>query len=152
MLQVGDQVPDLDLPNYDGQRISLASLRGRPVVLYFFPKAGTYGCTIETKGFVEGYDELERRGATVIGVSVDGAEKQGAFARECQVRFPLIADRDGTVTRAFGVRGFLGLARRVTFLIDADGRIAEVVEGMRPGPHVEAALRRLPPAAGDRPA
>lgn len=147
MLKVGDTVPPIEATNHDGTHVSLAAYRGHPIVLYFFPRARTPGCTRETRAFAEGYEDLQRHGAVIIGVSTDPVQRQHEFAGECNVRFPLIPDTDRSIARTFGVLGLLGMARRVTFLIGADGRILEVVEGMRPGPHVEAALRRLAPAA-----
>lgn len=152
MLSVGDVVPDLELVNHDGSRFSLASLRGHAVVLYFFPRANTPGCTKETRGFAAEYEGLRQRGVVVIGVSTDPADRQRKFAADCQASFPIVPDTGRSVARAFGVLGFLGMARRVTFLIDPEGRVVEVVEGMRPGPHVEAALRRLAPGQPSGPA
>lgn len=150
MLRIGDPAPALEARSYDGTTVSLAALRGRSVVLYFYPRAGTPGCTQETRAFTEGFAELGQGGAAVIGVSTDAVERQRKFAEDCGAPFPLVPDTDRSIARAFGVLGFLGMARRVTYLIGPEGRILEVIEGMRPGPHVAAALRRFrAPPTGD---
>ena len=140
MLAVGDVAPDFSFPLPDGTTRTLASYRGRPVVLYFFPKANTTGCTLETRGFAQRYEEFQRAGLEVIGVSVDSAETQTAFAEKCGSRFPMVADRSKEIARKYDVLGLLGWAKRVTFLVDAEGRIRAVVEGMSPSPHLKAAV------------
>lgn len=141
MLGVGDLAPDFSIPLPDGSARMLSSYRGRPVILYFFPKANTSGCTLETRGFSQRYDGLRRAGFEVIGVSVDSAETQSAFAEKCGSRFPMVGDPTKEVARKYGVLGLLGWAKRVTFLVDADGRVRDVIEGMLPGPHLAAAER-----------
>ena len=142
MLAVGDTAPSFVGTTADGGSFDLATFRGRPLVLYFYPKANTTGCSIEARGFAASYPELQRAGIAVVGVSVDSVETQRSFADRCGVPFPLVADRDRSVAKMYGVLGLLGIARRVTFFIGADGRIEEVVEGMRPGPHVQRAQER----------
>lgn len=149
MLKVGDSAPSIEATNHDGSHLSIATPPGHPVILFFYPRARSPGCTIETKGFSETFEEFQRRGVTVIGVSTDPIERQHRFAEECDAKFPIIADTDRSIAREFGVLGILGMARRVTFLIGPDGRITEVVEGMRPGPHVEAAVRRFSPKGSE---
>ena len=109
------------------------------MVVYFFPKANTSGCTLETRGFSQRYEEFQRAGLEVVGVSVDSAETQTAFAAKCGSKFPMVGDRSKEIARNYGVLGFLGVAKRVTFLVDADGRIRDIVEGMLPAPHLKAA-------------
>jgi len=139
MLAVGDLAPDFPIPLAEGKTRTLASYRGHPVVLYFFPKANTTGCTIETRWFAQRYDEFQRAGIEVIAVSVDSTETQSAFAEKCGSRFPMVGDPSKEVARKYGVLGLLGWAKRVTFFVDAEGRIRGVVEGMTPGPHLRAA-------------
>ena len=139
MLAVGDEAPDFSIPLADGTTRTLSSYRGRRVVLYFFPKANTTGCTIETRGFAQHYDEFQRAGVEVIGVSVDSADTQTEFAKKCGSRVPMVGDRSKEIAREYGVLGLMGWAKRVTFLVDADGRVRDVVEGMTPGPHLRAA-------------
>lgn len=139
MLAVGDLAPDFSIPLPDGSTRMLSSYRGRSVILYFFPKANTTGCTIETRGFTERYEQLHRAGVEVIGVSVDRASTQSAFGAKCGSKFPLVGDATKEVVRQYGVLGLLGVAKRVTFFIDAEGRIRDRVEGLRPAPHLRAA-------------
>jgi len=139
MLAVGDAAPDFGFRAPDGSSRTLSSYRGRPVVLYFFPKANTTGCTLETRGFAERYAGFQQRGIEVIGVSVDTSDTQTSFAEKCGSRFPLVGDASKDIARAYGVLGLLGVAKRVTFLLDGEQRVREVVEGMLPSPHLRAA-------------
>ncbi len=143
MLARGDLAPDFEAPTSDGKRLTLSSLRGAPVVVYFFPKAGTAGCTRESLGFAHLFPALEPRGVRVVGVSVDDLEHQSRFAENCSLPFPLIADPGKEIARRYGVLGAFGLARRVTFLLDKDLRVTDVVESFLPGPHVQAVRQRL---------
>lgn len=143
MLSAGAEAPDFTGPASDGTSFTLSSLRGRPVVLYFYPKANSPGCTVEARGFSEHFPDFVRAGVAVVGVSADTVESQARFREKCAVPFPLIADRDRSISRRYGVLGLLGMAKRVTFFLNADGRVAEVLEGVLPGPHVRRALERL---------
>ena len=135
-LAPGDPAPEFEAATGDGGRLRLTSLRGAPLVLYFYPKASSYGCTRESLGFAHIYPELQRRGVRLVGVSVDDVEQQRAFAEECRLPFPLVADNGKEIARKFGVLGAFGIARRVTFLLNADGRIQEIVDSALPGTHV----------------
>jgi peroxiredoxin Q/BCP len=143
MLRLGDLAPDFAIPTADGPARSLSSYRGHRVILFFFPKANTTGCTRETRGFAERYDEFQQVGVEVIGVSVDSAETQADFARKCGSRFPMVGDPSKEIARAYGVLGLLGLAKRVTFFLDGEGRVQEIVEGMLPSPHLTKAAEWL---------
>jgi thioredoxin-dependent peroxiredoxin len=147
MIEVGALAPEFIGTTAEGAPFSLSSTRGRPLVLYFYPKASTAGCTREAREFTSVYDDLQREGVDVVGVSVDTVGAQKRFAENCGIPFPLIADSDKAIARMYGVLGILGVARRVTFLIDATGRVSEVVEGILPGQHVQAARSRfgIPP-------
>ena len=140
---MGDTAPDFTAPNQDGTPFRLSSLRGSPVVLYFYPKADTPGCTIEGKGFRDVYPEFTARKVNVVGVSVDDCPAQKAFAQKYGFPFPLIADTSKAVATAYGVLGPKGSARRVTFLIDANGKVLEVVDSSSAGPHLERARARF---------
>ena len=143
MLEPGAVAPEFQGTTQDGTPIALSAYRGRPVVLYFYPKATTTGCTLEARGFAERYPELSKAGAEVIGVSVDSVEDQKSFSEKCHLPFPLVADHDKSIARQYGVLGLLGVAKRVTFLLDAEGKVVERVDGMMPGHHVERAVERL---------
>ena len=147
MLDAGDVAPSFRATAADGSPISLDDFRGRPLVLFFYPKAGSPGCTRETEGFVGAYEALHAAGVALLGVSVDTTSSQARFAVRCQVPFPLVADHDGSVARSYDVLGLLGLARRVTFLLDADGVVREVIRSPFPRVHVRRAVARWGPQA-----
>jgi len=144
MVAVGQEAPDFTGRTADGSSLSLSSFRGHPVVLYFYPKANSGGCTMEARRFAQHFGDFQRAGVAVVGVSVDSVEAQKRFADKNSLPFPLVADRDRSIAKLYDVLGFLGMAKRVTFLIDERGRVAEVVEGMLPGPHFQRALDWLP--------
>jgi peroxiredoxin len=122
---VGDLAPRVQARAHDGSTIDLRDFRGRYLVLYFYPKAFTHGCTIETKQFRDHCAELAALGASVVGVSPDRRQLQCDFAQLHQLPFRLIADEDGAVCGAFGARrSLVPLTKRVTFVIDPQGRIA----------------------------
>jgi len=139
MVAAGELAPDFEAPNQDGTPFRLSSLRGSPVVLYFYPQADTPGCTIESKGFQEHLAEFEQKGVRVVGVSVDDCPAQKAFATKYGLRFPLVADTKKEVTGRYGVLNPHGRARRVTFLIGRDGKVLEVVEASSAAGHVDRA-------------
>src|ERR1700690_2821227 len=117
MLKVGEMAPPFIGRATNGTEISLQALHGRPLVLYFFPKAFTPGCTVETKGFRDNYSEIKALGFEVIGISTDTFETQCRFATEHAVTFPMLADTDKAIVRAYQVLWpLLPLARRVTFV------------------------------------
>ncbi len=139
MVAKGEVAPDFEAPNQDGTSFRLSSLRGTPVVLYFYPKADTPGCTIEAKGFRDHYDEFRAKKVSVVGVSTDECEEQKAFRSKYGLPFPLIADRSKAVATQYGVLGPRGNARRVTFLIDPRGTVVDVIDSPSPAPHLERA-------------
>lgn len=141
MIAVGDLAPPFTGMTGDGSPIDSAKYLGRPFILYFYPKANTSGCSIEARGFSESYPALRQAGIDVIGVSVDSVAAQRSFAERCDVPFPLIADQDKAIAKAYGVLGILGIAKRVTFVVGPDGRVTELVQGMLPGPHVRRAAQ-----------
>jgi thioredoxin-dependent peroxiredoxin len=152
VLARGDLAPDLEAPSSAGAPLRLSSLKGAPVVLYFYPKASTAGCTRESLGFADLYPSLAKSGAHVVGVSVDDLEHQNKFSEECSLPFPLVADPGKEIARRYGVLGAFGLARRVTFVLDKDLRVSEVVESFLPGPHLQKVRERLlATPAGGRP-
>ena len=143
VVQVGDPVPDLELETTAG-KVRLSQLRGRKVVLYFFPKAFTTGCTRELKRFAELYDEFRKLGAEVIGVSVDSLETQRRFADKYGARFPLASDAKKEVSRAFGALRATGTAERVTFVIGPDSVVKQVIRGLkRAEEHADRALEAV---------
>jgi thioredoxin-dependent peroxiredoxin len=141
MIAAGDSAPDFEARDHAGQPFRFSSLRGAPVVLYFYPKADTPGCTIEAKGFREVYGQYRAKGVHVVGVSTDDCPAQQAFRDKYGLPFPLIADPEKSVAKAYGVLSPQGHARRVTFLIDASGKVLDVVDTSSPDAHLARARR-----------
>lgn len=145
-LAVGDIAPDFTLAGDRGP-ISLAALRGRPVVVYFYPKDDTSGCTKEAIAFTGLLPEFEKRGATVIGVSPDGVKAHEKFRAKHALGVELAADPDKAALEAFGVwveksmygRSYMGV-ERATFLVDASGKIAAIWRKVKVAGHAEAVL------------
>ena len=134
--QAGDPAPDFSLADQAGQMRTLGEFRGKWVVLYFYPRDDTPGCTEQALRYRESMRELEALGASVCGVSVDGSHSHAAFARKFKLTFPLLADETGAVARRYGSLrnlGFIRFAKRNTFLIDPDGVIRKVYLGVNAG-------------------
>jgi thioredoxin-dependent peroxiredoxin len=148
MIEVGSIAPEFDAPTSLGRNLKLTSLRGRPAILYFFPAADTPGCTIETKGFRDMQPELDRKGVQVVGISTDEIDPQTRFAEKCTIGFPLVADGSKEIARAYGVLGPSGRARRVSFFLDAAGRVTEVVDVSKADQHLASARARFLAGAG----
>ena len=145
MVKVGDPAPAFDLVGDDGARHALAALRGRTVVVYFYPKDDTPGCTMEACAFRDSHAELQALGAEVWGVSGDDAGSHQRFAQRHSLPYPLLVDRGNQLRRAFGVPAVLGLLPgRVTYVIDGDGVIRHVFNNLLDGPaHRREALDAL---------
>ena len=153
-LREGDKAPDFTTKAADGRTISLADYKGRNVVLFFYPRDDTPGCTKEACGFRDIYDKLKAKGAVVIGVSTDSPASHTKFATKFKLPFLLAADEDKQVVQAYGVWGqktFLGRkymgTHRVTFLIDPTGRIKKIWPKVKPEQHAEEVLAAI--IAGD---
>ena len=149
-LQPGSVAPDFEAVAHTGERVRLSQYRGRIVVLYFYPRAMTPGCTRETVRFNELLDEFEKLGAVVLGISTDPPERNKRFAEKHGVRFLLLSDPEGEVARAYGVLRENGKsAERVTFIIDKDGVIRAVLRNIRPAEkHADLALEEVRKLAG----
>jgi peroxiredoxin Q/BCP len=144
LLREGAEAPDFTAMDQTGEIRRLRVLaRGRPVVLFFYPRDGTPGCTREACAFRDAWDRLQEAGALVVGVSTDSIESHAQFAREHELPFPLLADPDGSILRLYGVPSIFGMAARVTYLIDAEGRIARVSPEVDPAVHVDEVLAAL---------
>jgi len=146
----GTLAPTFELPNDAGETLRLKDLRGRPVVLYFYPKDDTPGCTKEACGFRDDYSLLRRAGAVILGVSPDSARSHTAFKEKFDIPFPLLADEDKKVCKLYGVWGkkkFMGReymgVRRTTFLIGPEGKIAKVFENVKAEGHSQEVLAAL---------
>jgi peroxiredoxin Q/BCP len=150
VIEPGAEAPDFELPDQDGNAIKLADLRGKPVVLYFYPKADTPGCTTQACGIRDHRGDYERLGAVVLGVSPDPVKKIAKFAEKHGLDFTLLADEDHAVADAYGVwveksmygRTYWGNAR-ATFIIDPAGRVAQVFPKVSPKTHDELVIAAL---------
>lgn len=139
----GTSAPDFELPSSDGSTVKLSSFRGKKVILYFFPKAFTPGCTRETERFAEKYDEFKALGAEVLGISVDKPETQKKFsATHGKSKFRILADAEKKVSQMYGVLNEKGTSsQRVTFIIGEDGKVLKVLRNLRKAEdHVDQAL------------
>jgi peroxiredoxin Q/BCP len=146
MVEEGTKAPDFEAQTDSGETIRLADLRGKPVVLYFYPKDDTPGCTKQACGIRDAYDEFRSRGAEVFGVSRDDAESHQAFKEKFGLPFPLLVDSDRTLGDAFGVADFEMLPdsyKRSTVVIGADGTVAKVIEDVDPATHADDVLTVL---------
>lgn len=149
-LRPGDLAPDFRAPAQTGEIIQLSALRGRLVVLYFYPKDLTPGCTLEACGFRDRWEALQAAGAVLLGVSADSVDSHRRFARWFKLPFLLLADPDRRIIRAYGAEprlpllGWLGLStRRMTCLIGPDGRIAKLWPRVRAAGHAAEVLAAL---------
>ncbi|HTS88459.1 MAG TPA: thioredoxin-dependent thiol peroxidase [Gemmatimonadales bacterium] len=150
MLQIGDSAPDFALPSDEGETVRLADLRGKKVVLYFYPKDDTSGCTTEACEFRDQWAAVKRAGAAVLGVSPDGTASHERFRRKYKLPFPLLADVDHSVAAAYGAwgekrmygRSYMGILRS-TFIIDERGRIQAVFPKVKPKGHAQEVLAAL---------
>jgi peroxiredoxin Q/BCP len=150
MLAAGDLAPDFTLPSSDGGTVTLSALRGTPVVVYFYPKDDTSGCTTQACEFRDSWDAVQATGAVVLGVSPDPVRSHEEFRDKYDLPFPLLADEDHAVAEAYGSWGekslygrtYLGVIRN-TFVIDGEGRIQQVFQNVKPKGHAAEVLAAL---------
>lgn len=155
MIDEGQEAPDFELAADDGAPVRLSALRGTPVVLYFYPRDDTSGCTRQACGLRDVYDEIERAGALVLGVSPDEEASHARFKAKHALPFRLLADPDHEVAEAYGVwrekklygRTFMGV-HRSTFVIDQSGTVERALYGVKPASHAVAVLAALGASAG----
>jgi peroxiredoxin Q/BCP len=144
--KVGDLAPDFSLSSQDGETVQLSKLRGRWVVLYFYPKDMTPGCTLEAHNFAKDQPEYASRNAVVLGVSVDGIASHKKFCTKENLNFRLLADTERKVATAYGSLNNLWVvkvAARHTFLIDPRGKVARVFHDVKPASHSHEVLQAL---------
>jgi len=149
-LAVGAKAPDFSLPGGDGSTVSLKALKGKTVILYFYPKDNTSGCTKEACDFRDNIKLITRKGGVVIGVSADSADSHRKFAEKFDLPFPLASDEKKEVLKKYGVwkeksmygRKFMGI-ERTTFVIDGNGVITHIFPKVKVGGHVEELLSLL---------
>jgi len=150
VLEVGDKAPDFSLPDQDGSTVTLKSLKGKQVVLYFYPKDDTSGCTKEACDFRDSLAPIKKAGAVVLGVSKDGKASHQKFIAKYELPFALLSDEEVTVCTAYGVykeksmygRKYMGIERS-TFVIDATGRIKALFRKVKVPGHVDDVLAAL---------
>jgi thioredoxin-dependent peroxiredoxin len=150
VVEEGKQAPDFELAGDSGERVRLSDLRGRTVVLYFYPKDDTPGCTTQARGLRDVYGEIQERGATVLGVSPDTEASHVKFREKYGLPFTLLADPDHEVAELYGVwveknaygKKSMGI-KRSTFVIDGDGEVAKAMLGVSPDGHADLVLEAL---------
>jgi len=149
-LEEGDVAPDFTANTTDGEQISLSDFKGKSVVLYFYPRDDTPGCTKESCAFRDEFAAFKKKGAVVLGVSIDSVKSHAKFTEKYKLPFTLLADEAKTIVQAYGVWGqksFLGRkymgTHRVTFLIGPDGRIRKIWPKVKPEEHAKEVLSEL---------
>ncbi|HXH89750.1 MAG TPA: thioredoxin-dependent thiol peroxidase [Gaiellaceae bacterium] len=150
VIEEGKPAPDFSLQTDTGETVSLESLRGKPVVLYFYPKDDTPGCTTQACGIRDSWGEFERAGAVVLGVSPDDEASHAKFRETFELPFPLLADTDHATADDYGVwverthygKTYMGVERS-TFVIDAEGNLAKVMRKVKPDTHADEVLAAL---------
>jgi thioredoxin-dependent peroxiredoxin len=150
MIEPGDKAPDFELPDQDGNPVKLSDLRGQPVVVYFYPKADTPGCTVQACGVRDHRADYAKVGSVVLGISPDPVKKVKKFHEKYDLDFALLADEGHAVADTYGVwaeKSMYGKTyfgnERTTFVIDADGKVAEVLRKVKPAEHDELVLKTL---------
>ena len=151
MVEEGKQAPDFELTSDTGERVKLSDFRGKPVVLYFYPKDDTPGCTTQACAMRDSYDDFAERGAIVLGVSPDSETSHVKFKEKYGLPFTLLADPEHSVAEEYGTwvekknygKTYMGIERS-TFLIDSKGRVAKVMRRVKPDTHAEKVLAALP--------
>ena len=149
-LQIGQKAPAFALPNQDGKIMRLSDFKGKKVVLYFYPKDDTPGCTKESCAFRDGLDEIHDSGAVVLGISGDSVDSHKKFVKKFNLNFPLLSDEQKTVLQAYGVwkekslygRKFMGI-ERTTFIIDEQGKLDDIFPKVKVDGHLEEVLAEL---------
>ena len=150
MPKTGDSAPEITLPGGDGTVVSLSGLRGKPVVVYFYPKDDTPGCTVEAKGFEALGEEFSKAGAEVLGISPDSPDSHCKFQKKYGLGFRLLSDREHLAAEAYGVwveksmygKTYMGI-QRATFLVDAAGKIAHLWPKVKPEGHAAEVLETV---------
>ena len=150
MIREGEQAPDFTLESDAGEQVTLSGLRGKPVVLYFYPKDDTDGCTTQACGIRDAYGEFEQAGAVVLGVSPDGVASHVKFKTKYDLPFTLLADPEHELAERYGVwaekkymgKSYMGV-NRTTFVIGADGAVVKVFEKVKPLTHADDVLTAL---------
>src|SRR5262252_4815078 len=149
-LKVGQKAPDFTLADDSGQKVKLSDFKGKKVVLYFYPKDDTPGCTKEACNFRDGFTEIKSRGAVVLGVSADSVDSHKKFKNKFELNFPLLADPEKKMIESYGVwkeksmygKKYMGI-ERTTFVIDPEGKIAHIFPKVKVDQHYDEVLQAL---------
>jgi peroxiredoxin Q/BCP len=145
VVEEGKPAPDFELTTDSGETLRLSSLRGKPVVLYFYPRDDTPGCTTQACGIRDEYEQFRERGAVVLGVSSDTQAAHAKFKSKYELPFTLVADPDRTLGESYGVaQDGKTSYERSTFVIDADGNVAKIMRRVSPKTHADEVLAALP--------
>ncbi len=146
-LEAGDKAPDFSVEDQDGNTVKLSDFKGKKLVLFFYPKASTPGCTAEACNLRDNWERFQEKGYAILGVSADTQKKQSNFKNKYEFPFPLLADEDKEVIQAYGVWGpkkFMGKEfdgiHRTTFIIDEEGKIEEVIKKVKTKAHTDQIL------------
>ena len=146
-LEAGDKAPDFSVEDQDGNMVKLSDFKGKKLVLFFYPKASTPGCTAEACNLRDNWERFQEKGYAILGVSADTQKKQSNFKNKYEFPFPLLADEDKEVIQAYGVWGpkkFMGKEydgiHRTTFIIDEEGKIEEVIKKVKTKAHTDQIL------------
>ncbi len=146
-LEAGDKAPEFSVKDQDGNTVKLSDFKGKKLVLFFYPKASTPGCTAEACNLRDNWERFQEKGYAILGVSADTQKKQSNFKNKYEFPFPLLADEDKEVIEAYGVWGpkkFMGKEydgiHRTTFIIDEDGKIEEVIKKVKTKEHTDQIL------------
>ncbi|MBU5689484.1 MAG: thioredoxin-dependent thiol peroxidase [Candidatus Aenigmarchaeota archaeon] len=149
-MKVGDMVPDIKVKDMGGKDVSLKDFKGKKIVLYFYPKDDTPGCTLEACSFRDNYEKIEKLGVKVIGVSADDIESHKKFTAKHKLPFILLSDKEHKLAEAFGVwkqKSFMGKKffgiERTTFIIDEKGKIIHIFQKVKPQGHAEEVIEAL---------
>ena len=149
-LKVGQKAPDFTTLNDSGEKVKLSDFKGKKIVLYFYPKDDTPGCTKEACAFRDGIGEIKRKGAVVLGVSADSVQSHEKFKKKFDLNFPLLADTDKKIVEAYGTwkeksmygKKYMGI-ERTTFIIDEQGKISNIFPKVKVDEHYEEVVRAL---------
>ncbi|KOR34351.1 MULTISPECIES: peroxiredoxin [Planktothricoides] len=141
-LTAGTIAPDFTVKDTNGNTVKLSDFKGKTVVLYFYPKDDTPGCTKEAQSFRDSYDEYKGKDMVVLGVSMDDEASHKAFTEKYGLPFQLLADVDGAITKAYDVDGG-GYAKRVTYIIDSEGKISQVIDKVNTATHAQDILAEV---------
>lgn len=140
-IKENDPAPDFILSDAFGESYTLSGLSGNPVIIYFYPKANTSGCTKQACGIRDNWSKFREHNITVLGISVDSKESIAEFIEDHNLNFPLLSDESKEVSRAYGVLNDFGVASRITFIIDKNGMVAKIIRDVNVEDHAEEVFR-----------